>query len=356
MSNTNQATNTQSAPFSIHGQAMQPVTGPGVWNRAEIEQDDSWQYHLSQETLAEISANIEKMKDNISDIVLKDITPENFPLPSFVEQGKELARQIGEGRGIAKLSGLDVDNYSVAEAKVIYSGLCSHIGITVSQSHKGDYIGEVMDFRDENDPRRYHNGGVFIMHRDPTTDVVGLLAIRKSMEGGHSRLMSAGTVHNTLLAENPELMETLYKGFYYQRTTPDRGDTDLYTPYRIPVFDFRPTGEFSSHYIPGFSEFYQERDNLPKDHIEVKAQDAIKDVLWNRPELYLENLMEPGDMQFANNRTCLHARTDYTDYPEIERARLLLRVWLQLPNLSEVPAHMQMFENRDRADGGIAKQ
>ncbi|PIE47046.1 MAG: hypothetical protein CSA42_05625 [Gammaproteobacteria bacterium] len=346
----------KSALFSIHGQPMHPVTGKGVWNRAEIEKDDSWQYHLSKDTLDEIKSNLKQLKVDASEVVLKDMTPENFPLPSFVEQGKEIAKQIGSGRGIVKLSGLDVDNYTLAEAKVVYSGLCSYIGITVSQSHKGDYIGEVMDFRDENDPRRYHNGGEFIMHRDPTTDVVGLLAIRKSMEGGYSRLMSAGTVHNTLLAEHPELMETLYKGFYYKRTTPDRGDTDLYTPHRIPAFDFRPTGEFSSHYIPGFSEFYQERDNLPDDHIEVQAQNAIKEVLWNRPELYLENLMEPGDMQFANNRICLHARTDYTDYPEIERARLLLRVWLQLPDLSVVPEHMEMFENRDRANGGIAKQ
>ena len=56
-----------------------------------------------------------------------------------------------------------------------------------------------------------------------------------------------------------------------------------------------------------------------------------------------------------SNRIALHARTDYTDWPEIERARLLLRVWLQLPHLSRVPAHMEMFENRDRLNGGIAK-
>ncbi len=342
--------------FAATGQPMQPVTGPAVWDRAEISADDSWQYHLSDETLAEIKANLNALTVDPGAVVLKDVNPDNFPLPSFASQAKEIADQIGCGRGIVRLSGLDVDNYSLDEAKLVYSGICNHIGITVSQSHKGDYIGEVMDFRNEDDPRRYHNGGEFIMHRDPTADVVGLLAIRKSMEGGYSRLMSAGTVHNALLKDYPELMETIYKGFYYQRTTPDRGDTDLYTPYRIPVFDFRETGEFMSHYIPGFSEFYQERDKLPKDHIEVKAQDAIKDVLWNRPELYLENMMEPGDMQFASNRVCLHARTDYKDYPEIERARLMLRVWLQLPNLSTVPAHMEMFENRDRANGGIEKQ
>ncbi len=342
--------------FAGIGQPMQPVTGPSVWNREEISADSSWQYQLSDQTIAEIKANLSQLTVDPADIVMKDVNPDNFPLPSFVEQAKAIAEQIGSGRGIARLSGLDVENYSLDEAKLIYSGICNHIGITVSQSHKGDYIGEVMDFRDNNDERRYHNGGEFVMHRDPTADVVGLLSIRKSMEGGYSRLMSAGTLHNVLLADYPELMETIYRGFYYRRTTPDRGKTDLYTPYRIPVFDFAEgTGEFMAHYIPGFSEFYQKRDELPEDHIEVKAQKAIQDVLWHRPELYLENMMEPGDMQFASNRVCLHARTDYKDYPEIERARLLLRVWLQLPNLSTVPAHMEMFENRDRANGGIEK-
>jgi hypothetical protein len=226
----------------------------------------------------------------------------------------------------------------------------------VSQSHKGDYIGEVMDFRNDKDDRKYHSGGEFIMHRDPTADVVGLLSIRKSKAGGESRIMSAGTFHNALLQDYPHLMETIYAGFPYRRTTPDRGTTDLYTPYRIPVFDFTDSDEFSSHYIPYFSQFYQERDQLPAGHPEVQAQEAINDVLWNRPELYMEYMMEPGDMAFVSNRCALHARTDYEDFEEIERARLLLRVWLQLPNMSQMPGHMQMFENRDRADGGIAKQ
>ncbi|MGB0846733.1 MAG: TauD/TfdA family dioxygenase [Thiolinea sp.] len=342
-----------SQPFAAFGKPMEPVSGPSVWERADIMADDSWHYQLSKQTIAEIEANLSRIDANT--VVLKEMNPETFPLPGFAEQSREIARQLGYGRGIAKLAGLNISNYSPEEAKLIYSGVCNHIGVTVSQSHLGDYIGEVMDFRNANDDRRYHNGGEFIMHRDPTTDVTGLLSIRKSMEGGYSRLMSAGTMHNALLADYPELMQAIYTGFYYRRTTPDRGKTDLYTPYRIPVFDFSDSGEFMSHYIPGFSEFYQQRDELPEDHIEVQAQNAIKDVLWNRPQLYLENMMEPGDMQFCSNRITLHARTDYTDWPEIERARLLLRVWLQLPELSLVPTHMEMFENRDRYNGGIAK-
>jgi hypothetical protein len=342
-----------SKPYAAYGEKMHPVTGPAVWDRAEIADDAGWRYQLTPDTLSELRANIARLDPAI--VVLKDVTPDNFPLPSFVEQGRAIARQLGFGRGIASLAGLDVASYTLPQLKLIYTGLSAHIGITVSQSHRGDYIGEVMDFRNKADDRRYHNGGEFVMHRDPTADVSGLLSIRRSMTGGYSRLLSAGMLHNVLLSERPELMETFYRGFYFRRTTPDRGNSELYTPHRIPSFDFSPTGEFMAHYIPHFSEYYQERDGLRSDHVEVRAQAAIKEVMWDRPELYLEYMMELGDMQFVSNRVALHSRTDYVDWPEIERARLLVRVWMQLPELPPVPTHMQYFENRDRADGGIAK-
>ena len=339
--------------FAVQGQPFSPVSGPGVWTGAEIAADDSWRYVLSEATREALRRNLNDPA--IRSIPVKDLTKDNFPLPSFDEQGAAIAEQLGYGRGIARLSGLDVEHYSTEELKTVFCGLSAYIGVTVSQSHLGDYIGEVMDFRDANDERRYHNGGEFVMHRDPTADVTGLLSIRRSKSGGESRLMSAGLAHNILLQEHPDLMPTIYGGFPYQRTTPDRGETPLYTPHNIPVFHFTDDGEFSMHYIPYFSEAFIQRDGLTGDHPVILAQRAIKHVLWERPELYIESMMEPGDLQFVSNRVALHSRTDYVDYPDIERARLLLRVWMQLPILSEVPAVMQMFENRDRADGGIAK-
>lgn len=339
--------------FAAFGKPMEEVRGPSVWRGDEIAKDHSWRYQLSADTLKELHGNLKQ--SDILALPYSEISIDNFPLPSFASQGQAIAQQLGSGRGIARLSGLDVENYTTDELKTVFCGISAYIGVTVSQSHLGDYIGEVMDFRDANDERRYHNGGEFVMHRDPTADVTGLLSIRKSMSGGESRLMSAGLAHNILLNEFAELMPAIYRGFPYQRTTPDRGTTSLYTPHSLPVFDFTPEGEFSSHYIPYFSEAYQQRDQLPDDHIEVQAQRAIKHVLWERPELYIESMMQPGDLQFSSNRVVLHSRTDYVDHPEIERARLLLRVWLQLTDLSTVPDHMQMFANRDRADGGIAK-
>ena len=36
----------------------------------------------------------------------------------------------------------------------------------------------------------------------------------------------------------------------------------------------------------------------------------------------------PGDIQLLKNSVILHARTEYEDFPEPERKRHLLRLWL----------------------------
>ena len=304
--------------FAGTGQKMQPITGPAVWNRREIEADKSWLFTLSNQVQQELHQAVKKLVT--LDIDFVKLTQENFHLPSFASTATEMREALGYGRGLAKLSGFDVTHYTLEEAKLAYFGISLHLGIPVSQSHRGDYVGEVIDKQDPVDRRPYHNGGEFIMHRDPTADVVGLMSIRKGKTGGLSRVMSSATVHNVLLAEKPELMDTLYQGYPYMRTTPDRGDTELYTPYRIPVFKFADKGEFIAHYIPGFSELYQQRDEISDDHIEVTAQTAMKDVLWYRPELYLETMLQPGDMQFVNNRFLMHARTDYEDWEEAAKS------------------------------------
>ena len=42
-----------------------------------------------------------------------------------------------------------------------------------------------------------------------------------------------------------------------------------------------------------------------------------------------EFALKPGDMYFINNRWILHNRTSFEDYPEMERRRHLVRLWLQ---------------------------
>ena len=43
-------------------------------------------------------------------------------------------------------------------------------------------------------------------------------------------------------------------------------------------------------------------------------------------------------MQFIGNYTTLHSRTSYQDWPEKERRRYLLRLWLDTGRMGPLPA------------------
>jgi hypothetical protein len=45
----------------------------------------------------------------------------------------------------------------------------------------------------------------------------------------------------------------------------------------------------------------------------------------------------PGDMQFVHNHQILHSRTDFENWPEPERQRHLLRLWLAPAQARELP-------------------
>ena len=52
------------------------------------------------------------------------------------------------------------------------------------------------------------------------------------------------------------------------------------------------------------------------------------DELVNDPAIHLQMSFEPGDMQFLHNHQILHSRNDFENWPEPERHRHLLRLWM----------------------------
>ncbi|MBT5455521.1 MAG: hypothetical protein HOK82_02865, partial [Rhodospirillaceae bacterium] len=63
-----------------------------------------------------------------------------------------------------------------------------------------------------------------------------------------------------------------------------------------------------------------------------------------RPGIYLDMKLQPGDIQLLNNHVIMHGRTDYEDYPESERRRHLLRLWLRSPNARKQPPETQVYQ------------
>ena len=76
-----------------------------------------------------------------------------------------------------------------------------------------------------------------------------------------------------------------------------------------------------------FVDFYHTGDEL------FDVMEAIA----NEPELCVRLSYEAGDVQFINNHHIFHARDSYEDWPEPERRRHLLRLWICPPDAPPLP-------------------
>lgn len=66
---------------------------------------------------------------------------------------------------------------------------------------------------------------------------------------------------------------------------------------------------------------------MPLSPAQIEALNLL-DELANDSKLNLMMELQPGDIQLVHNHTILHDRTAFEDYPEPERKRHLLRLWL----------------------------
>ena len=69
----------------------------------------------------------------------------------------------------------------------------------------------------------------------------------------------------------------------------------------------------------------------PQPQVEIEALDLF-DSLIHLPELRLDMMLEPGDLQFANNYAVLHSRNAFVDDDEPALRRKMLRLWVKMPN------------------------
>ena len=62
--------------------------------------------------------------------------------------------------------------------------------------------------------------------------------------------------------------------------------------------------------------------------METEALDFF-DATTQREDLRLDFMLEPGDIEFANNYTTLHSRSQFTNGALPHQQRLMLRLWLK---------------------------
>jgi hypothetical protein len=173
---------------------------------------------------------------------------------------------------------------------------------------------------------RYYQTHRKLEYHTDSCDIVGLLCLKPAKAGGESFIVSSMTLYNEVCRRRPDLVPALFQPYPTDR----RGEVPegMQPWFDMPIFHWH-AGRLSCIYVRQYIESAQR--NFPQaarlTPQQIEAMDLL-DALSNEPDIHLSMAFQPGDMQFLHNHVILHSRNDFENWPEPERHRHLLRLWL----------------------------
>jgi hypothetical protein len=311
-----------------------------------------WVRQLAPDAVAEIDAALRGVRRRGR--AWHAIARDDFPLPRAQALLADIREELESGSGMVLLRGLPVARYSEDELRCLWMGLGANLGTPVYQNNRGELMRAI---RDEaaaagtdlgtaygqvegagkdggaflSSYARTLSNGALRFHTD-RCDVVGLLCVRQAAQGGTSTLASSPAVHNAMLERRPDLAAALYRPLWRSRLGEEAGGETQ--AYPLPVFDQR-AGKFTSHYSLTYIEAAQLRPDVPR--LAPAQREAIDLLMALAAELSFEMRFSPGDIQLINNHVVYHGRTPFADDAATGQDRLLLRLWLAMPNSRALP-------------------
>ena len=313
-----------------------PLGGDSAWYGPDIADQAEWIELLSPAELAEIEAAAQRLAQR--EIDWQTVSHDDFPLPTLKQRMSGVIGQALNGRGFVLMRGLPVERWGRRLSAIAFLGLGLHWGSLRSQNRHGHLLGHVKDLGlSSHDPnvRIYQTSERQNYHTD-SCDVVGLLCLHPARSGGLSSLVSSVTMFNEMRNRRPDLARVLFERIETDR----RGEVPAGQKpfFCIPVFNWY-SGLLSTVYQRSYIESARRFPDVPPLTPEqIEALDLF-DQLANDPALHFRMELQPGDIQLVHNHTLLHDRTAFEDWPEPERKRHLLRLWLRRRGLGRYPRY-----------------
>ena len=236
--------------------------------------------------------------------------------------------QVRTGRGFAVVAGpTDLARH---EAKDFTLAASRTLGRVMPQDFHGERVREVRDrglHIETNPAARYsdtrfgghlHTDG---MHRPGhIPDLFTLYCHRPAKEGGDSVFVHVDDIL-ARLPHDPRTVEVLSGWFHF-----DTRDTSG----RFPRTVLRQIIEDDKriNYLREYVESGHSTEGVPALTTQQReALDAVDRILAD-PALTRRARLDQGQLMIIDNRRLVHGRTDFIDFPDPERARLLFRTWI----------------------------
>ena len=242
--------------------------GKSNWLAADLKDPTEWMIQLNEAQIADLDNALQLAKKG--GVTIDKLTKQSFPLEVFNQLVPEVQDRLENGRGLVVLRGLPAEKYSREDLRLMYWGIGLYMGTAVSQSSKGDLLGDVRNFgQDVNSAtgRGYMSKQSLGFHTD-TADVVALIVMRAAKAGGRSMICSSVAIRNEIAATRPDLLEVLYKPFYWSWKGQEAPGESPY--YQQPIYS-EHDGKFSSRniatHVIAAHENHKELGPLPKSNL-----------------------------------------------------------------------------------------
>jgi len=237
----------------------------------------------------------------------------------------------------------------VAETYRLYWAFGALLGQPVPQNGRGHLLGEVTDRGSQYgaDPfaRGYTSTDEMVFHND-AGDVAGLLCVRDAKAGGDSSVVSSMAIYEAAVETGDErLLRALGRGF--RVVVRDDADTSAHmgrtgsravTERRLPVF-WAWNGRLSGAVNLKSVGVVPQVSGEPMDAEEALAFGFLSETA-EREDLKHTFRLTPGDLLLVHNLVVLHKRSKFEDFADLDRKRLLLRLWLALDIGRGLPPEM----------------
>ncbi len=306
------------------------VTDERAWRTNSIDDSAAWYYPLSEDFLSSSRRIIDDARDN--HLPITDITRQGASFNCAGECLQPVRDALGSGRGFAIVNRVPTEGFAIEEALSMYWLIGLNLGTPVEQNIEGTLLYDVRDtgknvaqgarFSVTNAESTFHNDNAF---GEPLPDIVGLLCLRSAISGGESQLISGYALHNELLENHPDVLETLYKMFYFDRRGQFKAGESPTSQF--PIFQWRRC-ELKLRYLYYYIQVGHKRAGKPLT-AERKAALEVVEALLRRPDFRVEFSLQPGQMLFTNNRWILHNRTAFEDDADPACRRHYVRLWLR---------------------------
>ncbi len=312
---------------------------PSVWHGRDMMARRDWVLTVTPEDVAEIDAALRHAR--ASGRTLFDQRREDFPLGGLGEKLVGLRDVLEGGRGFALLRGLPVDRLDETTARTLFWGIGNHLGMPESQDRAGNRMHDVRDtgkaFAASDTLRDYQTDAAITFHNDGA-DIFMLFCLQAGRQGGESLLVSAVAVFNEIVRRRPDLAALLQAPCWHMDTRGQRRDgarTQV-----MPIYTWW-NGQLTTNYKNSLMHAAQRFPDVPPfSPAQLETLDLLGEICADA-DFCLRFEMQPGDIQIANNYATFHGRTKYEDFPEPEKRRHMLRMWLSLPNGRKLPHNFE---------------